>query len=234
MDHDSNRVRSHSSSGVRRQRLLIALVVLLAVAVIVLAATLMNNRSEARTAAAGALTSEPTLASPTLAPFNTPADSPVDRPSSSEAETKALKPIESIKPSSQPVPLPAAKKAVACNNCGTVESVTSVQRQGQVNGVDVGGTTVGIGTVAGGILGGLLGNQIGGGRGNTAATVLGVAGGAYAGNSVEKNLKKVTVYLVRVRMDDGSIREMEIASSVPKGAKVLVEGSNLRLADTAG
>ncbi|QJC56966.1 Outer membrane lipoprotein SlyB [Polaromonas vacuolata] len=231
MDRDSDSDKSHSSSVRSRYQLLIALIVLLGVAVIVLAATLMNNRLEARTAAAGALASESTLAAaPTIAPFTSQAD----KSSRPDAAHQTSKPSQSIKPSSQPVPLPAVPATAACKNCGTVESVSSVQRQGQVNGVTVGDTTVGVGTIAGGILGGLLGNQIGGGRGNTAATVLGVAGGAYAGNSVEKNMKKVTVYLVRVRMDDGSIRDMEIASSVPVGAKVLVEGRNLRLANAAG
>ena len=117
-----------------------------------------------------------------------------------------------------------------CADGGTGESVTPVQRQGQVNGVAVGNTTVGLGTVAGGVVGGLLGNQMGGGNGKTAMTVLGVAGGAFAGNQIEKNMKKVTVYDVRVRMDDGTTRNMEISSDVPVGSKVIVEGKNLRLA----
>jgi outer membrane lipoprotein SlyB len=43
-------------------------------------------------------------------------------------------------------------------------------------------------------------------------------------------MKKVTVYEIRVRMDDGSTRNMELSSSVPVGSKVIVEGKNLRLA----
>jgi len=80
----------------------------------------------------------------------------------------------------------------------------------------------------------LLGNQVGNGNGKTLATVLGAAGGAYAGNTVEKNMKKVTVYDVRVRMDDGSIRNMDISTLVPVGSKVIVEGKNLRLASANG
>lgn len=120
--------------------------------------------------------------------------------------------------------------AVTCATCGTVESSVAVERQGQVNGVAVGNTTVGIGTVAGGVVGGLLGNQVGGGNGKTAMTVLGVAGGAYAGNAIEKNMKKVTVYQMRVRMNDGSVRTIEQASPVAAGAKVIVEGNTMRLA----
>jgi len=75
----------------------------------------------------------------------------------------------------------------------------------------------------------LLGNQVGNGNGKTAATVLGAAGGAYAGNVVEKNMKKVTVYEVRVRMDNGTTRNLDISTDVPVGSKVIVEGKNLRL-----
>jgi outer membrane lipoprotein SlyB len=130
----------------------------------------------------------------------------------------------------------APKTAVAavCADCGTVQSVTAVERQGQVNGVPVGNTTIGIGTVAGGVIGGLLGNQVGNGNGKTLATVVGAAGGAYAGNAVEKNMKKVTVYDVRVRMDDGSVRNMDISTAVPVGSKVIVEGKNLRLVTAKG
>jgi uncharacterized protein YcfJ len=49
------------------------------------------------------------------------------------------------------------------------------------------------GTVIGGVAGGLLGNQIGGGRGKTVATVAGAAGGAYAGNQVQKNMQEKDV-----------------------------------------
>jgi outer membrane lipoprotein SlyB len=79
----------------------------------------------------------------------------------------------------------------------------------------------------------LLGNQVGGGSGKTAMTVLGVAGGAFAGNTIEKNMKKVTVYQMRVRMNDGSLRTIEQASAVQAGSRVIVEGHTLRLASMA-
>jgi outer membrane lipoprotein SlyB len=121
-----------------------------------------------------------------------------------------------------------------CGNCGTVEAVNAIKRQGQVNGVAVGETTIGLGTVAGGLIGGLLGNQVGGGNGKTAATILGVAGGAYAGSKVEQNMNSVTVYDVRVRMQDGSVRNIEVSSPVSVGTQVTVEGKNIRLATAAG
>jgi uncharacterized protein YcfJ len=49
------------------------------------------------------------------------------------------------------------------------------------------------GTVIGGIAGGLLGSTIGGGSGRTVATIAGAAGGAYAGNRVQKNMQRKNV-----------------------------------------
>ncbi len=50
------------------------------------------------------------------------------------------------------------------------------------------------GTVIGGLIGGALGNQVGGGNGKKLATVAGVAGGAYAGNQVQKNMQDKDTY----------------------------------------
>lgn len=49
------------------------------------------------------------------------------------------------------------------------------------------------GTVIGGVAGGVLGHTIGGGKGKTVATVAGAAGGAYAGNQVQKNMQQKDV-----------------------------------------
>lgn len=45
------------------------------------------------------------------------------------------------------------------------------------------------GTVIGGVIGGVVGHQFGGGSGKKLATVAGAAGGAYAGNQVQKNMQ---------------------------------------------
>ena len=119
----------------------------------------------------------------------------------------------------QPAPQPVRS---ICSHCGTVESATPIQREGA-------GT--GLGAVAGGVLGAVVGNQVGGGNGRTAATVLGALGGGWAGNSVEKNIKKETLYLVRVRMEDGGSRTFEVATPVGAGSRVTVEGGSLRMAD---
>ncbi|KAF3996543.1 glycine zipper 2TM domain-containing protein [Glaciimonas immobilis] len=44
-----------------------------------------------------------------------------------------------------------------------------------------------LGIATGAVIGGLLGHQVGGGNGRTLATVAGVVGGGYLGNSVAKN-----------------------------------------------
>jgi outer membrane lipoprotein SlyB len=92
-----------------------------------------------------------------------------------------------------------SKIAAACLNCGTVESVRLVERQGSGSGV---------GAVAGGVAGALLGNQVGGGSGRTVMTIAGGAGGAYVGNEIEKNSKRSSAYQIKVRMEDGTTRTL--------------------------
>lgn len=108
-----------------------------------------------------------------------------------------------------------------CANCGTVESVTPLQRDG---------TAGGVGAVAGGVLGAVVGNQIGDGNGKTLATILGAVGGGFAGNTVEKKMKKETVYQVQVRMEDGSTHTVEQSTPATVGAKVIVDGNSLQAA----
>ena len=120
----------------------------------------------------------------------------------------------------------------ACRNCGVVQSVTTVQRQGQAKGIA--GTPVTPGMAIGGVVGGLLGNQVGHGNGRAAATVVGAAGGAYAGNAIEKNRTRYTAYVMHVRMQDGSMRTIEQRNPVAKGAHVVVQGNSLRLAGARG
>jgi len=107
--------------------------------------------------------------------------------------------------------------AQSCANCGTVEAVRTVELKGE-------GT--GLGAVAGGVTGAVIGNQIGSGRGNTAMTVIGAAGGAFAGNEIEKNVKKRYAYRITVRMEDGSFRT--VSQSQPPTVGV---GDKVRVAD---
>lgn len=209
------------SERLHHSKALVAMVAVLGVTVLALAAALVVNRSEAQSGAGMTPAPVASLAGPSA---TTPAPAKV---------VAAPKPSAQAPAKRTPAPT-AVAAARACADCGTVESSTQVQRQGEVNGVAVGNTTVGLGTVAGGVLGGLLGHEVGGGSGKTAMTVLGAAGGAYAGNRIEKNMKKVTVHEVRVRMDDGSVRHLDISTPVAVGSRVIVEGKNLRLAQAAG
>jgi outer membrane lipoprotein SlyB len=84
-----------------------------------------------------------------------------------------------------------------CTDCGVVKSVRQVEKKGSGSGV---------GAVAGGVVGGVVGHQFGSGRGNTAMTIAGAAGGAYAGNEIEKNRKTKKYWSVSVKMDNGTSR----------------------------
>jgi outer membrane lipoprotein SlyB len=96
-----------------------------------------------------------------------------------------------------------AQPARICHDCGRVESVHPVQSQASPSGV---------GVVGGAVVGGLLGNQVGGGTGRTLATIAGAVGGGYAGNEVEKRTRTATTYQVRVRMEDGQVRNFPFNS----------------------
>lgn len=145
-------------------------------------------------------------------------------PAKTTIATKAPVAVAQSGPATAPTPAPIATapaKAV-CASCGTVEAVTPITREGKGSGV---------GVVAGGVLGAVVGNQIGAGNGRTAATVLGAVGGGWAGNKIEKNIKKDTIYAVRVRMEDGSVTTKELGTAPAVGAPVTVNGGSLRASD---
>jgi outer membrane lipoprotein SlyB len=121
-------------------------------------------------------------------------------------------------------PAPTLHAAGPCATCGKVESVNAVKQKGE-------GT--GLGVVGGAVVGGLLGHQMGGGSGKKVTTVLGAVGGGVAGNEVEKHARATTVYQVKVRMDDGSLRTLTQSSAPAVGQKVTVEGSTLRVRASA-
>lgn len=122
-----------------------------------------------------------------------------------------------------PGAVPAPRMAAApCPNCGVVDAIRTVELRGDASGV---------GAVTGGVAGAVIGNQFGQGRGNTALTILGAAGGALAGNEIEKNMKKRHAYRVTVRMDDGTYRTLSQSQppSVAIGDKVrIVNGALAR------
>jgi len=131
-------------------------------------------------------------------------------------------------PAKQPVQVASAPKsapaaaapAPVCSTCGVVAGVHAITQKGEGSG---------LGAVAGGLIGGVLGNQVGGGSGKKIATVAGVAGGAYAGHQVEKNMKSTTHYDVVVKMDDGSTRTFsyDAQPAFAVGSKVKVVNNML-------
>ena len=104
---------------------------------------------------------------------------------------------------------------------GTVDRIELV-RSGDSNNV--------AGTIIGGIIGGVIGHQIGNGNGQTAATVVGAAGGAYVGNQIEQRRRTANeTFRVTVRMDNGSyqtITENNI-SDLRTGDRVRIDGNGL-------
>ena len=170
------------------------------------------------------------------------ADDMIEKPSAAPAKPAPVPAKKVVKPTPKPTPSPAPSVAGAapapspypapaavvaapiCGNCGAIESVTPIERTTKADGP-------GIGAVGGGVLGAVLGNQVGNGNGRTVATILGAIGGGFAGNEVEKRMKKETVYQVGVRMDDGSRRTIEVAQAPAVGSKVTVDGSSIHSRD---
>ena len=129
-------------------------------------------------------------------------------------------------PEHPPQPVAQARPAApVCASCGHVESVQALEQAAPATG---------LGAVAGGVLGGVLGNQVGKGSGRTAATVLGAVGGGYVGHKVEERARSTTVYQMRVRMQDGSVRNFTRAQPVAEGTPVRLEGKGFRVDDGAG
>jgi outer membrane lipoprotein SlyB len=96
-----------------------------------------------------------------------------------------------------PAEVKAVTSAPLCSDCGRVTGVRVMEKEGETGAA---------GMIGGAVLGGLLGNQVGRGRGRDVATVAGAAGGAYAGNKIEGNMKKTKTWAVSVRFDGGGDR----------------------------
>ncbi len=146
-----------------------------------------------------------------------------------QAQPYAAHPLPQRAPQqADPYLQPAAQgrpAAPVCASCGRVESVQAIEQAAPATG---------LGAVAGGVLGGVLGNQIGKGSGRTAATVLGAVGGGYVGHKVEERARSTTVYQMRVRMQDGSVRSFTRAQPVAEGTPVRVQGNSWRVDDGSG
>jgi outer membrane lipoprotein SlyB len=114
----------------------------------------------------------------------------------------------------------ASSASTICNNCGTVQAVTAHKKKGKGSG---------LGIFAGAVVGGIVGNQFGKGSGNTVTTVGGAVAGGAVGNEIEKNANKHTVYVTKLKMDDGKTREITLGQSFAVGARVTVDGNQVHL-----
>jgi outer membrane lipoprotein SlyB len=156
----------------------------------------------------------------------TPAPRAAPKPAPVARTAPKPRPAQSPSYAERSTPLDTRPAAI-CASCGIVESVTPVSRKGEGSGV---------GAVAGGVVGAVVGNQVGGGNGRKAMTVLGAIGGGLAGHEIEKRAKAETVYEVKVRMEDGSVRTITQSTQPAAGSRVTVDGDTLRPAassDTA-
>ncbi len=204
---------------------LIALTAIATTLVVRPAATVSDAGAEARTAAVATQALLSSQSSTNKVAGTVESDKAVLDDAVEKAEPKPAPRTEKAQPqrsSSKPAaakPAAATPVAAACATCGVIESVTPFEKKGE-------GT--GIGAVAGGVLGGVVGNQVGGGNGKKAMTVLGAVGGGMAGHEIEKRQRSTTLYAVKVRMQDGSLRSVTQSTAPTVGEKVTLDGSQLK------
>jgi outer membrane lipoprotein SlyB len=133
------------------------------------------------------------------APETQPAPEP-EKPAASHPKpkhvAKAKAPVQVAEAPVPPPPPPGVIRPI-CNECGVIDSISEIKKEGQGSGA---------GAVGGGVIGGVLGHQVGRGAGKDLATVLGAVGGALAGNAIEKKAKTSSEYRIVVRFEDGSTR----------------------------
>lgn len=132
---------------------------------------------------------------PTAAPSPVYPDAPA--PANGNRTDARAAPQGNVRQARAEPPVPS-RPVVASASRGEVSSIEPIWDRPQGNGT---------GAVIGGVLGAVVGNQFGHGNGRALTTVLGAAGGAVAGNNVERNHREGIVgYRVRVRLDNGTTR----------------------------
>ena len=206
---------------------------LMALTVIALATTLVVKNNDALSDAGAA--PPPLVASTTTPGAPAPGQSSV---ATAPIVTPTTPVNESARPLQQPLPRNAANNdsswndqpqhvaaVPACADCGVIDGYSAVQVKGQNNGV---------GAVAGGLGGALVGSKIAGRGNHSVGGVIGAIGGGLLGNAIESHERVVTVYDVRVRMADGSIRTVRQSTVPTVGQRVNVEGHTLRAIDAQG
>jgi outer membrane lipoprotein SlyB len=117
------------------------------------------------------------------------------------------------------VPVETPKPVVQPGQLATIQAVREVKDKGDATA---------LGPIAGGIAGAVLGNQIGQGHGSKKViTVLGAAGGAFAGRAIEQQARGTTHWEIDVHRDDGANETVrsDVAPSYQPGQRVrLIDG----------
>lgn len=162
-------------------------------------------------------------ASPDAMPAPQPAEAPVPMPPPRRVVKHERRHVEAVARNERAddMPPPPPPAAAVCRDCGRIESIQRIVKEGDGSGV---------GAVAGGALGGVLGHQVGNGNGRTLATIAGLVGGAMLGNHVEKQRNQSVTYKTVVRYDDGTSGIFNSASDqgFREGERVRVVDGELR------
>jgi len=189
------------------------------------AATAAQEQASLQAPAAVATPVEPAI---TPAPQPS-APKPVKNPVAHKSAPKPAAPVAYNDYGTPPPPPPYAQAPAAPvatpkpvaqpSNLATVQAVREVKDAGE---------STALGPIAGGIAGAVLGNQVGKGHGSQKViTVLGAAGGAFAGHEIEKQARGTTHWEVDVRRDDGTNETVrsDVAPSYQPGQRVrLIDG----------
>jgi outer membrane lipoprotein SlyB len=165
----------------------------------------------------------PEVAKPIEPAITHPASQPASKPVQKKPVVRSSPP-RSVEPAvyrefaEAPRVAEAPKPVVQPGNVGTIQAVREVTQPGQHTG---------LGPIAGGIAGAVIGDQLGG-KGNTrkVLTVLGAAGGAYAGREIEKQARSTKRWEIDVRHDSG-MHETVLSDVAPPFAA----GDRVRVVD---
>jgi outer membrane lipoprotein SlyB len=116
---------------------------------------------------------------------------------------------------------PAFQVSEPTARVGTVISITQDTVQ-NVNSA--------VGGIGGALIGGGIGSLFGGGSGQTVATVIGAAGGAYAGSQAAQR-SQTFVWRIGVRYDDGTVATVQqtTAPALRIGDRVRVSNTGIEL-----
>jgi len=206
----------------------ISVTVFSAVGVGALTGLLPNSIGSQKDEVVAAVPSE-TPAKPSEPLAQEPAE-PAPKPKKTVVRVAPKKPVAPVGYDDYATPLPPAPRSIAQvetprpvvlpGHLATVQSVREVKDPGQHTG---------LGPIAGGIAGAVIGDQIGKGKDTTrkVLTVLGAAGGAYAGREIEKQARATKHWEIDVRRDDGAFETVrsEVAPPYRPGERVrLVDG----------